>query len=238
MDGFELNKIMGAVLGTLLITLALNIIAGGIFAAHKPARPGFEIAVTEAPAAAPGKKAAPEVPIEQLLAKADVEKGKTVSKKCHVCHNFEKGGGRKIGPDLYGIVGRARASMADFPYSDAMKSHPGKWTVQELNKFLTNPRKDIPGTAMAFLGLPKAKDRANIIAYLNTLSDNPQPLPTAAAAAPAPAGDQKAAPKGGAAPAGEKAAPKNGAAAPQKGEPQKKAPAPAQSGAPAAPAPK
>jgi cytochrome c len=213
MDGFELNKIMGAVLGTLLVVLGVNIVAGGIFAPEKPAKAGFEIAVTEAPKAG-AEKPAPEVPIEQLLASADVKKGETVSKKCHVCHNFEKGGGRKVGPDLYGVVGRERASVAGFPYSDAMKADKGKWTIQELNHFLTDPRKAIPGTAMAFAGLSKPTDRANILAYLNTLSDNPQPLPTAAPAA----------------------APKEGAA-PQGGEAPKATPAPAGNApAPAAPA--
>lgn len=213
MDGFELNKIMGAVLGTLLVVLGVNIVAGGIFASEKPAKAGFEIAVTEAPKAG-AEKPAPEVPIEQLLASADVKKGETVSKKCHVCHNFEKGGGRKVGPDLYGVVGRERASVAGFPYSDAMKADKGKWTIQELNHFLTDPRKAIPGTAMAFAGLSKPTDRANILAYLNTLSDSPQPLPTAAPAA----------------------APKEGAA-PQGGEAPKAAPAPAGNApAPAAPA--
>lgn len=197
MDGFELNKIMGAVLGTLLITLSLNITAGALFSPEHPAKPGFEIAVVEKPAAGATEKAPPEVPIEQLLASADVKKGQTVAKKCAVCHNFEKGGANKVGPDLYGIVGRERGGHEGFSYSAAMKAKPGKWTIQELNHFLTDPRAMIPGTAMAFAGLSKATDRANILAYLNTLSDNPQPLPTAAAA-PAPAPEQNAAPQAGA----------------------------------------
>lgn len=203
MDGFELNKIMGAVLGTLLVLLGVNIVAGGIFASEKPAKPGFEIAVATGPSTA-GEKAAPQVPLEQLLASADVKKGETVAKKCHICHSFEKGGPNKVGPDLYGIVGRERATHGGFAYSDAMKKHPGKWTLAELDEFLTDPRKMIPGTAMAFAGLSKATDRANLLVYLNTLSENPQPLPAAPKEGAAQNGDQ-AAPA--AAPAGDTAAP-------------------------------
>lgn len=235
MDSFELNKIMGAILGTLLITLALNIVAGGIFTPHKPAKPGFEIAVTEAPAGGPAAPAAPEVPIEQLLASASAEKGATISKKCLACHEFKKGGPNKVGPDLYGVVGRERAHHEGFAYSAGMKAKPGKWTFEDLNHFLTSPRSFIPGTAMAFAGISKAKDRADLLVYLNTLSDSPQPLPKA----PAPAADQKVETPKGDAPKG--ADQKAGVPAPapqgQNGQ-QKAAPVPAAQGQPkAAPAP-
>jgi cytochrome c len=178
MDGFELNKIMGAVLGTLLILLSLNIFADSIFAPYKPAKPGFEIAVAEsgggAAVAAPAEK---EVPIAELLASANVEKGAAVSKKCVACHEFKKGGPNKVGPDLFGVVGRERAHHEGFSYSAGMKAKPGKWTFEDLNHFLTNPRGFIPGTAMAFAGISKATERADLIAYLNTLSDSPLPLP-------------------------------------------------------------
>lgn len=206
MDSFELNKIMGAILGTLLVLLSLNIVAGGIFTPHKPAKPGFEIAVTEAPAGGPAAPAAPEVPIAQLLASANAEKGAAVSKKCLACHEFKKGGPNKVGPDLYGIVGRERAHHEGFAYSAGMKAKPGKWTFEDLNHFLTSPRSFIPGTAMAFAGISKATDRADLLVYLNTLSDSPQPLPKAEPAAEkkaeAPKGDQKTpAPQQNAAPA-------------------------------------
>ncbi|HVT56172.1 MAG TPA: c-type cytochrome [Xanthobacteraceae bacterium] len=205
MDSFELNKIMGAILGTLLVLLSINIFAGGIFHVPKPAKPGFEIAVTETPAAGKAAAPAPEVPIEQLLASADVKKGETISKKCLACHSLQKGGPNKVGPDLWGIVGRPRAHHEGFNYSAAMKAKGGNWTIDDLNHFLTSPRSFIPGTAMAFAGLSKAKDRADLIAFLNTLSDNPKPLPKAAPAeqkAEAPKGEQKApAPQQNAAPA-------------------------------------
>lgn len=187
MDGFELNKIMGAVLGTLLILLSLNIFADGIFAAQKPAKPGYEIAVAEtggaAAAAAPAEK---QVPLAELLASANVEKGAAVSKKCVACHEFKKGGPNKVGPDLYGVVGRERAHHEGFSYSAGMKAKPGPWTFEDLDHFLTNPRGFIPGTAMAFAGISKATERADLIAYLNTLSDSPQPLPKPEAKTEAP----------------------------------------------------
>lgn len=178
LDSFEINKILGAILGTLLLTLALNIFTGAIFTPKKPEKPGYEIAVTEQPAGG-GAEKQQEEPLPQLLAKADPKKGEALSKRCLACHDFTKGGPNKVGPDLYGIVGRDRATHEGFSYSAAMKSKGGKWTIEELNTYLTNPRAFVPGTTMAFAGISKGADRANLVAYLNTLSDNPQPLPTA-----------------------------------------------------------
>lgn len=189
MDSFELNKIMGAVLGTLLILLSLNIFADGIFAVHKPAKPGFEIAVAEGGGAAVAAPAEKQVPIADLLASASAEKGAAVSKKCVACHEFKKGGPNKVGPDLYGVVGRERAHHEGFSYSTGMKAKPGKWTFEDLDHFLNNPRGFVPGTAMAFAGISKATERADLIAYLNTLSDSPLPLPKPEAKTEAPAGD-------------------------------------------------
>jgi len=198
MNSFELNKILGAILGTCLITLALNIAAGAIFAPEKPAKPGYVIAVrTEAG----GKKeAAPkEVPLPVRLAKASVDKGKSVAKQCQACHTFEKGGPNRVGPNLWGIVGSERGEGRGFNFSAAMKAKGGKWTFEELDKFLTDPRGYISGTAMTFAGVHNDQQRADVIDYLHTLSDNPLPLPKAQAenaspAAPKPAEAPKAAP--------------------------------------------
>jgi cytochrome c len=182
MDSFQMNKILGAVLGTCLVLVALNIASGAIFAPEKPAKPGFDIAVpkeqakggTQAPAAQ-------EPPIETLLASADPKRGEDTAHACGVCHTFEKGGPNKIGPNLWGIVGRARATEAGFDYSDGMKQMGGTWTIDDLNKFLTKPMGFVPGTKMTFAGLARPAQRADVIAYLNSLADNPKPLPTAKA---------------------------------------------------------
>jgi cytochrome c len=180
MDSFELNKILGAILGTCLVILATSFAAGALFAPKKLEKPGFEIAVKEE--AAPGKEAAPapSEPIEKLLQTASVEKGQAAAKKCQACHTFEKGGPNRVGPNLYGIVGDKRGEgRGGFNYSAAMKAKGGTWTYEDLNKFIDNPKGFIPGTAMGFAGIQKDSERADVIAYLASLSDPPVPLPTA-----------------------------------------------------------
>ena len=181
MDSFELNKILGAVLGTCLVLLALNITANAVFAPHKPAKPGYDIAVQEAPAAGkPGQPAAPEEPIAKLLASADAGRGEASAKKCVACHTFGKGEPNRVGPNLWGIVGRAKASVAGFNYSAAMKGKGGNWTIEELNTYLQNPKAMVPGTNMNFAGIPRGSERADLLTFLNAKADNPAPLPKAA----------------------------------------------------------
>ena len=183
MDSFEMNKILGAVLGTCLFLVALNIAAGAVFAPGKMAKPGYEIAVPEHPGEVP--KGAPEPavePIGPLLAKADIARGEDAAKKCGACHTFAKGGAKLVGPNLWGVIGRPKASAPDYNYSAALKSKGGMWTVDDLNIFLANPKGMVPGTAMTFSGVPRASERADLIAYLNTQSDSPAPLPRASLA--------------------------------------------------------
>jgi cytochrome c len=181
MDSFELNKILGAVLGTCLVLLVSSFAAGAIFAPKMPEKPGFEIAVKEgAEGGSKDAAPAPSEPIEKLLQTASVEKGAAAAKKCGACHDFTKGGPNKVGPNLFGVVGRDRASEPGFNYSAAMKAKGGKWSYDDLNQFIANPKGFVPGTAMGFAGIPKDSERADVIAYLHTLSDKPVPLPTAA----------------------------------------------------------
>ncbi len=188
MDSFELNKILGALLFSCLCLLSLNIAAGAVFAPHKPAKPGFEVAEQETATKIIGDRAAPDEPIEKLLASAAVDKGEASSKKCAACHTFGKGEPNRVGPNLYGVVGRERGSHAGFNYSAGMKGKPGKWTIEDLNTFLANPKGFIPGTSMGFAGVPRGSERADLITYLNSKSDSPAPLPKAAEA---PAGQKQ-----------------------------------------------
>jgi cytochrome c len=244
MDSFEVNKILGAVLFTCLVLLALNITAGALFTPEPPKKPGYEIAVQEEPAGAPAAAPAAEEPIEQALANADPKRGQQSAKVCLTCHTFEKGGPNKIGPNLWGAVGRKKGSEAGFAYSDAIKSKGGEWTVDDLNKFLTNPRGYAPGTKMSFAGLQRVNQRADVIAYLNTLSDSPQPLPTAAApssqenAQPQAAG--QAAPQGQSAPGAKPSPPPGQAQTQSPAQPQTTSPGQSQApqpGSPPSPAP-
>jgi cytochrome c len=132
--------------------------------------------------AVPAAPAGPQ-PILAMLAKADVAKGEQISRVCGACHNLAKGGPNAIGPDLYGVVGRPKGAHPGFSYSDGMKAKGGAWTLEDLNHFLWKPPSFIPGTKMTFIGLKKAEDRADLIAYLRTLSASPVALPNAAAIA-------------------------------------------------------
>src|SRR5665213_3699294 len=146
MDSFELNKILGAILGTCLVVLSTSFVAGAIFAPVMPEKPGYAIAVKEtaggAKETAGGAKEAapaPSEPIEKLLQTASVEKGAVAAKKCQACHTLEKGGPNRVGPNLYGIVGDKRGEgRGGFNFSAAMKAKGGTWTYDDLNKFITN----------------------------------------------------------------------------------------------------
>jgi cytochrome c len=214
MDSFEWNKVIGAVLGTAIFIFVVRQVAEVIYEPEVPAKPGYVVeGVVENPAG--GAPAAPVAEVMPdwgtVLPAADVAAGKTVSVKCEQCHDLSKGGPNKIGPNLYGVVDRPRASHPGFDYSGAMKSKSDPWTYDELFKYLKSPQSYVPGTKMTFAGLPREQDRINLIAYLRSNADSPAAIPAPAPKTAAPA----AAPATGAAPAAAgAAAPANGATAP------------------------
>jgi cytochrome c len=180
MDSFELNKVLGAILGTCLVLLVTSFTAGAIFAPAKLEKPGFEIAVKEEAAGGEKVAAATPEPIEKLLQTASVQKGEASAKKCAACHTFAKGDKNGVGPNLFGIVGDHKGEGRGFNFSAAMKAKGGTWSIDDLNLFIASPKGFVPGTAMGFAGIQKDSERADVIAYLNSLSDSPKPLPTAA----------------------------------------------------------
>jgi cytochrome c len=211
MDSFEWNKIIGAVLGTAIFIFVVRLVAEGIYEPEKPAKPGYVVeGVVENPAGgatAPVEEALPDW--GTVLAKADVAAGKATSSKCEACHDTSSAKTIKIGPPLFGVVDRPRASIAGFSYSGGMKAKGGTWTYDELFKFLKSPQAYITGTKMSFAGVSRAEDRINLIAFLRTNADSPaaiRPPKPAAAAAPADAKAAAAAPAGAAAPAAAKPA--------------------------------
>ena len=162
MNTMEITKFVGAICGSLLVFLLIQTAAHAVFFPHGETV-AYEIEGVETGGSG-GEEAAEDVDVAALVAAADVAKGETIFKKCAACHKLD--GANAVGPHLDGVVGRPVASIADFSYSDAMQAHGGDWTPEEIFHFLANPKKDVPGTKMSFAGLPKAEDRADVIAYL------------------------------------------------------------------------
>src|ERR1700739_4362438 len=138
MDSFELNKVLGAILAGSMLLLCVHLLAGSIFTAVLPVKPGYKI-VARAEPSGPAAKVETVAPIAARLAEADVSRGKSISKFCMTCHTLEKGAPNKIGPNLWNVVDRPRASEPGFDYSAAMKAKGGNGSFEELDKFLTHP---------------------------------------------------------------------------------------------------
>ncbi len=177
-DPLFLNKLAAAVLSAGLLAMMTGFIASQIYHPHAPSKPAFEIAAgVEEPTTQTASAPAGPQPIAPLLAKADPAAGEKAAKKCASCHTFEKGGPNKIGPNLWNVVGADHAAHEGYSYSSVMKNMPGAWDYESLNKFLYSPGKYAKGTKMTFAGIKNDQERADVIAYLRTLSENPKPLP-------------------------------------------------------------
>ena len=183
------NTIAGWVLFSGIVALGSSIVAGEMFKSERPEKMGYPIAGVEEEG---GGAAAAEQPIEVYLAKADVAKGQQVFNKCMACHNADKGGANQLGPNLWDVIGEPVGQGKGFAFSDALSKKGGTWSWDNLSQWLTSPKAFAPGTKMTFAGLGNPEDRANVIAFLNSHSDAPKPLPAAPAAAAAAAGNAPA----------------------------------------------
>tara|TARA_B100001093_G_C26733555_1_gene973390 strand:- start:267 stop:806 length:540 start_codon:yes stop_codon:yes gene_type:complete len=179
MDSFELNKIIAAILMVALLVIGISKIADVVFHIEKPEKAGYRVEVPDDPIISSSKKeeVVEKIDIATIMATGDLASGEKIFKKCAACHSIVKGGGNKIGPALYNVVGRTVGGISDYKYSKALSSYGKQWSFEELNGFLKKPATYIKGTKMAYAGLRKEKDRASIILYLNENSDNPLPLP-------------------------------------------------------------
>jgi cytochrome c len=191
MDSFEFNKIAGAVLASLLVILGGNKLLGAVYAPTVPDKKAYVVEGVVAEGAPEAAAPAPEAekPFALLIQTADAEKGKKITAQCVSCHSFEKGGPNKIGPNLYGVIGGPYGHKDDFSYSDAFKAEHAKgrvWVMEDLFHYLKDPKAWVPGNKMSFAGLKKPDQRADVIAYLRTMNDNPPPLPPAPAGGDAP----------------------------------------------------
>ncbi len=180
----QMNKIAAAGLTAGLIAMTSGLIANLLIA--KPGHHGDEehhfayvvegSGETETAAAAPEE---PSVePILALLADADLEAGQKRARACTACHSFDQGGANKVGPNLWNIVNAPKAQVAGFSYSDALASITAPWGYNELNEFLANPKDYAPGTKMSYGGMKNPNHRAQLIAWMRSMSDSPAPLPT------------------------------------------------------------
>jgi cytochrome c len=197
---FEANKIAGAILAAMILAMVSGIVANILVRPTQLAKQAYEVAGGPPEGAATATAAAPAgpEPIEPLMANANADAGKAKTQLCAACHTFDKGGPNRIGPNLYGVVGSPIAEdRGGFAFSSALtdKGKGQTWTLDSLNAWLFKPQDFAKGTKMTFIGLPKAEDRANVVAYLNSMSDKPLSVADltkgAATGAPADAAEQK-----------------------------------------------
>jgi cytochrome c len=180
MHGFEINKIIAAIILTIVIVFSINKLADVVYNVKVPEDATYKVAkATETKEISKdnNEKTKSGNDIKIFLDLGSIDHGKTVVKKCIGCHSISKGGSNKIGPALWGAIGRQIGSISDYKYSKAMSGFDKNWDFEAMNNFLIKPKDYIKGNKMAFAGISKEKDRASVILYLNKQSDSPLPLP-------------------------------------------------------------
>lgn len=178
------QKILGAVLAALIVAVGIDLSVNAVMPPFVPPASTGGGAAQGAPAAPGGAPATaqggtPDAPLGERLARASAEKGQAEARKCQSCHGFDEAGASRIGPNLHGVVGRAKASLSGFAYSEALKGLGGSWTREDLDHFLTRPQSFAKGTKMTFAGISDGQDRADLIAYLARISPAAPPPPAA-----------------------------------------------------------
>ncbi len=175
MNSFEINKILAAIIITVLIVVVINKVSDLVFDVNDENVVAYKV---EAPEGSITQiKSESTVDLSSLFANGDISHGEKVFKKCAACHSINKNGGNKIGPKLWNVMFRPAGSVTDYKYSKALSEYKKDWTWEEMNGFLIKPAKWIKGNKMGFAGIKSDKDRASVILYLNQNSDNPNPLP-------------------------------------------------------------
>ena len=177
MDGFELNKIIAAILATVVVVFGINKVTDIIFSPDKPQQSAYKVEKIEPALTTVSSTGEAAVGINELLAMGTIEHGEKVFKRCSACHMIAAGGKNMIGPNLWSILGKKTGVASGYKYSKALAAYGKEWSFEEMNGFLIKPSAHIKGTKMAFAGLKKEKDRASVILYMNSKSDKPLPTP-------------------------------------------------------------
>lgn len=175
-----MNKIIVSIVFAVILVLGINKIADSIFYVEKPEKSAYQVSgvtnVDDTTTSETSSENSESGNIMELFASTNAVNGAKIFKKCAACHSIIQGGGNKIGPALWGVLGRQAGSISDYKYSKAMAAHGKVWSFEEMDGFLIKPKDWIKGTKMSFTGLKNVKDRAAVILYMNENTDNPIPL--------------------------------------------------------------
>ena len=175
-----MNKIIVSIVLALILILGINKITDVMFYVEKPEKSAYQVANVASTSGTTTSQESSENSesgnIMELFASASAADGAKVFKKCAACHSITQGGKNKIGPALWGVIGRQAGSVSDYKYSKAMSAYKKVWSFEEMNGFLIKPKDWIKGTKMSFAGLKDGKERAAVILYMNENSDSPLPL--------------------------------------------------------------
>ena len=174
MGAFDANRVLTAILMIGAFVVGTRLLAEVLYAVPTLERPAYMVEGAEVVSITQTDASPAIEDIHPLMATADVEAGKSLARKCLQCHGFEEGGKNKVGPNLWHSLGQKIGGSPGYAYSKAFKALEGNWTVEKLNKFLAKPKDFAPGTKMTFIGIKKAQDRANLIAYINSMSPAPK----------------------------------------------------------------